>query len=188
MSTLKYWVWLSSFTGIRPKTRFALLSAFENPEQIYYAEEKQLSERLELSDAERAAVLNKNLDRANEILGKCQERNIGLITFQDIAYPQRLKNIYDPPVVLYVRGRLPAMDEQAAIGVVGTRKATPYGVRMTQKIGYEITKCGGLVVTGLAEGIDSEAAKASLRAGGQMRGCARMCNRCSLSELECGII
>lgn len=175
MSTLKYWIWLSAFTGMRPITRFKLLSAFGDPEKIYFADEKLLRDSMELTDAERALLLDKNLEKANAILGKCQERNIGIITLRDVSYPQRLKNIYDPPVVLYIRGRLPVIDEQAAIGVVGTRKATPYGVRMAQKISCEITHCGGLVVTGLAEGIDSEAAKGALRAGGKcvgVLGCA----------------
>ena len=115
-------------TGLKPKKRYELLSAFGDPEKIYFADERLLRESLTLSDAERALVMNKSLDRVNEILEKCHQDNISIITLQDVSYPQRLKNIYDPPVTLYVKGRLPAMDEQAAIGVVGTRKATPYGV------------------------------------------------------------
>ena len=175
MSTLKYWVWLSAMTGLKPKKRYELLSTFGNPEKIYFADERLLRESLILSDAERALVMNKSLERANEILEKCHQDNINVISLQDVSYPQRLKNIYDPPVVLYVKGRLPAMDEQAAIGIVGTRKATPYGIKLARKMGYEITKCGGLVVTGLAEGIDSAAAEGALRAGGAcvgVLGCA----------------
>jgi len=166
LSTLKYWVWLSALTELKPKTRFALLSAFGDPEKAYFADERQLRERLNISDTERNLIANKSLDRANEILGKCQEENITIISFQDVSYPQRLKNIYDPPVVLYIKGRLPVIDEQAAIGIVGTRKASPYGLKMARKMGFEVTKCGGLVVTGLAEGIDSASAQGALLAGG----------------------
>lgn len=175
MSTLKYWVWLSSMTGLKPRKRFELLNTFGDPEKVYFADERLLRESLSLSDSERAFVMNKSLERTNEILEKCHEDNINVISFQDVSYPQRLKNIYDPPVTLFVKGRLPAMDEQAAIGVVGTRKATPYGIKMARKMGYELTKCGGLVVTGLAEGIDSAAAEGALRAGGAcvgVLGCA----------------
>lgn len=175
MSTLKYWVWLSAMTGLKPRKRFELLNTFGDPEKVYFADERLLRESLSLSDSERAFVMNKSLERANEILEKCHEDNINVISFQDVSYPQRLKNIYDPPVTLFVKGRLPAMDEQAAIGVVGTRKATPYGIKMARKMGYELTKCGGLVVTGLAEGIDSAAAEGALRAGGAcvgVLGCA----------------
>jgi len=79
------------------------------------------------------------------------------------------------------------MDEQAAIGVVGTQKATPYGIKMARKIGYEITKCGGLVVTGLAEGIDSAAAEGALHAEGAcvgvLGGAIEVC--CSPSGTMC---
>ena len=175
MSTLKYWVWLSAMTGLKPRKRFELLNTFGDPEKVYFADERLLRDSLNFSDSERALVMNKSLERATEILEKCHEHNITVISYQDVSYPQRLKNIYDPPVTLFVKGRLPTMDEQAAIGVVGTRKATPYGIKMARKMGYELTKSGGLVVTGLAEGIDSAAAEGALRAGGAcvgVLGCA----------------
>ena len=175
MSALKYWVWLSALTGLRPKRRFELLETFGDPEKVYYADERLLREKLSLTDAELRLVLNRSLERAEGILESCRTDDIHIVSFQDAAYPLRLKNITDPPVVLYVKGRLPAIDEEAAIGVVGTRKATPYGIGMARKLGYEITKYGGLVVTGLAEGIDSAAAEGALRAGGScigVLGCA----------------
>ncbi|NCB74747.1 MAG: DNA-protecting protein DprA [Clostridia bacterium] len=175
MSALKYWVWLSALTGLTPRKRFELLDAFGDPEKTYFADERLLRDSVKLSAAELALVMNKSLERAQQIIHKCHEENIGLLSFQDVLYPQRLKNIYDPPIVLYLKRRLPAMDEKAAVGVVGTRKATPYGIKMARKLAFEITKCGGLVVTGLAEGIDSAAAEGALRAGGAcvgVLGCA----------------
>ena len=175
MSTLKYWVWLSALTGLKPVRRFALLDAFGDPEKVYYADERLLRETLSLSEGELRLVMDKRLDRATEILDRCREENIAVICYQDLTYPQRLKNIFDPPVVLYVRGKLSAVDEAAAIAIVGTRKATPYGIKMAKKLGFEITKGGGLIVTGLAEGIDTAAAEGALRAGGAcigVLGCA----------------
>lgn len=175
LSTLKYWVWLSALTELRSKTRFALVSVFGDPEKVFFADERLLHEGVNLSDTEKSLIANKNLDRTNEILEKCREDGITILSLQDVAYPQRLKNIFDPPVVLYIKGRLPAMDEEAAIGIVGTRKASPYGIKMARKLGYEVTKCGGLVVTGLAEGIDSASAQGALLAGGAcigVLGCA----------------
>jgi len=175
LSTLKYWVWLSALTGLKPRKRYELLDAFGDPEKVYYADERLLREKLALTDGELRLVMNRSLGRAEDILAKCGSENISIVSFQDAQYPQRLKNIYDPPVVLYVRGKLPVIDEEAAIAVVGTRKATPYGIKMARKLGFEITKGGGLVVTGLAEGIDSAAAEGALRAGGAcvgVLGCA----------------
>lgn len=175
MSTLKYWVWLSTLTSLKPVRRFALLDAFGDPEKVYYADERLFRETLSLSEGELRFVMDKRLDRTTEILNKCHEENIAVICYQDLAYPQRLKNIFDPPIVLYIRGKLPAVDEAAAIAIVGTRKATPYGVKMAKKLGFEITKGGGLIVTGLASGIDTAAAEGALRAGGScigVLGCA----------------
>ena len=175
MSTLKYWVWLSALTELSPKTRFELLNIFGEPELLYHADENQLLERCRLSERERGILLDKSLSRANLILEKCHEEGISILTLQDAAYPKRLKSIYDPPVVLYVKGRLPAMDEQAAVAIVGTRKCSPYGLKMAQKLAAEITLGGGLVVTGLAAGADSAAAKGALLAGGScigVLGCA----------------
>lgn len=175
MSTLKYWVWLSALSELQPKTRFGLINAFEDPENVYFADEKQLSEHYGLSDTERSIIADKSLKRANEILEKCHQDGITIMTLRDASYPRRLHSIFDPPIVLYVKGRLPAMDEQAAIGIVGTRRATPYGMKMSRKMGFEISKGGGLVVTGLAGGVDSAAAEGALRAGGPcigVLGCA----------------
>ena len=175
MSALRYWIWLSAMTGLRPKIRCALLDVFGGAEAVYFADERQLLDRCELTPAERARVLQRDLSRADEILEKCARDKISILTLADAAYPQRLRNIFDPPVVLYIRGRLPAIDEEAAVAVVGTRKATPYGIKMARRLGFELTKGGGLVVTGLAGGIDSAAAEGALRAGGRcvgVLGCA----------------
>lgn len=85
---------------------------------------------------------------------------------QDAAYPGRLKNIYDPPCLLYVKGRLPVFDEELAVAVVGTRDCTPYGVACAEKLGYGLTCGGAVVVSGLAKGIDAAATRGALRAGG----------------------
>lgn len=175
MSTLKYWVWLSALTGLKPARRFALLEALGDPENVYYADEKRLRQELSLSAGELRLLLDKSLVRAEKILAQCRTEGISILTLQDAAYPRRLRNIFDPPVVLYIKGRLPAMDEEAAIGIVGTRKATPYGLKMARKLGFEVCRCGALVVTGLAEGVDSAAAEGALLAGGAcvgVLGCA----------------
>lgn len=175
MSTLRYWVWLSTMTELRPKARFSLLDVFGSPEAVYFADEAQLLERCALTPAERGHVLQKDLARTDEILEKCTREGISILTYADAAYPQRLKNISDPPAVLYIRGRFPAVDEAAAVAVVGTRKATPYGIKMARRMGFEISKGGGLIVTGLAGGVDSAAAEGALRAGGScigVLGCA----------------
>ena len=179
MSTLKYWIWLSALSNLKPRTRADLIEKFDDPQGIYFSDERQLMEHCRLTDGERAMLADKSLDRTNEILQLCHENHISIVTMSDTAYPKRLLNIFDPPVVLYIRGRLPVLDEEAAIGIVGTRKATAYGTNMATRLGFEVTRGGGLVVTGLAAGVDSSAAKGALRAGG---GCVGVLG-CAIDEV-----
>lgn len=166
MSAKKYWIWLSELHGVKDKTKAALLEYFEQPERIYFATESELTSSCEITGAELERLREKRLDRCDRIMGRCRDIGADILTLQDSGYPERLRNIFNPPYVLYIMGRLPAMDEQAAIGIVGTRKATPYGRKMALNMGYEITKGGGCVVSGLAAGIDSAGAEGALRAGG----------------------
>ena len=175
MSALKYWLWLSALTALKPRRRYEMLSAFGGPEAAYFAGERQLRELLSPNEAELRLMLDKSLERTEQILEACETEGIIVLCHQDALYPQRLKSIIDPPVVLFVKGRLPALDEEAALGIVGTRKASPYGVKMAKKLGFELIRGGGLVVTGLADGIDAAAAEGALRAGGPcvgVLGCA----------------
>ena len=163
---LKYWLWLTELPGLTNQTRLALLRHFSSPEDVYYAdpEEVLLTEGITRSQA--ALLKNKDLSAADRILADCQRLNIRILTLQDAAYPGRLKNIYDPPCLLYVQGRLPVFDEEVAVAVVGTRKCTPYGIACAEKLGYGLTRGGAVVVTGLARGIDAAATRGALRAGG----------------------
>jgi len=169
MAQLKYWVWLSA-KDLRTNTRYQLINFFGDPEKLYFAEDSLLSKGTELTEAELAQLRDKSLDRANKILEDCERDNVSILTITDSGYPERLRNIPDPPVVLYVKGRLPVVDDLAAIGMVGTRKATPYGIRTAKSLGGQITAGGGLVVTGLATGVDSAAAEGALTAGGSCIG------------------
>ena len=85
---------------------------------------------------------------------------------QDADYPARLRGIFEPPCLLYVKGTLPAFDEEVAVAMVGTRACTPYGTQSAEKIAYGLAKQGALVVSGAARGIDSAAHRGALRAGG----------------------
>jgi len=170
MAAIKYWVWLSALR-MRPKAKHLLLNHFDgDPMELYFAEEKRLLSIDGITERDVSNLGRRELDSAMEILGRCEQRHISVITLQDAAYPRRLQNIYDPPVVLYVRGRLPAIDEEPAIAVIGTREPTPYGIKMGRRMGYEITKCGGLVISGLTRGIDRLGAVGALQAGGRVVG------------------
>ena len=164
---LKFWIWFSELRGLQNQTRLALLHHFGSPEAVFYADREELLLTDGMTPEQAARLEDHDLAGAQKILGRCEELGISLLTIQDAAYPRRLLNIYDPPCLLYVRGRLPAFDEEAAVAVVGTRSCTPYGVACAEKLGYGIAWCGGLVVSGLAAGIDSAALRGALRSDGR---------------------
>lgn len=170
MSELKYWVWLSLQFGVRSRVKLALVERLGGARGAYFAAEADYRAAAELRPEELRQLLNKDLDAAARALGRCCEENVQLLTIRDAAYPQRLQQIYDPPLVLYVRGRLPRVDDGAAVAIVGTRSATPYGTRMAEKLGYEIARCGGIVVSGMTGGIDAAGAVGALRADGRCIG------------------
>ena len=176
MSSLKYWIWLSSVEGLTNLSRLRLLAQFGSPESVYFAPPEELAHVEGLSRGQAALLKNRSMEEANRILGECERLGLRVLTLQDAEYPARLKNIFDPPTLLYVRGRLPAVDEEVTIAMVGTRDATPYGLRAAEKISYGLGKQGAVVVSGMAEGIDAASLRGALRAGGRV-----------ISVLGCGI-
>ena len=134
MATLKYWLWLSTRKGLRPEQVGKLLEHFGAPERAYYADPEEYDLVEGLTPAARTDLLDKSLERTDAILGECDRLGVRILTLGDADYPDRLKNIYDPPAVLYVKGRLPAFDEEIAVAVVGSRKPSAYGRWMAGKV------------------------------------------------------
>ena len=165
MSQLRYWVWLASIDGVRPITLCRVLEHFGGAMEAFFAPEERLSELADLPAQERRMLCSRNLERTEQILALCQEKNIRILTLHDAAYPDRLRQIADPPLVLYVRGNLPFLDELPTVAIVGTRKASAYGIKVATRLGQEITAYGGCVVTGMALGVDGAAARGALLAG-----------------------
>jgi len=166
MSALKYWIWLTQLRGLGNQTRLALLRHFGTPEDIFYADAGEILLTEGITREQAALLEDHRLAEADRILADCQQLGIRILTLQDAEYPGRLKNIYDPPCLLYVQGRLPAFDETVSVAVVGTRSCTPYGVACAEKLAYGLTQGGAVVVSGLAKGIDAAATRGALRAGG----------------------
>lgn len=144
-----------------------LITALGSPEAIFAAGEDELRKAEGIgADVARKIIAQRgevDPDREEEKAAKLDAR---LITFEDPDYPESLKTIYDPPLVLYVRGTLEKKDKHA-LGIVGTRHATHYGLSVTDKLSYQLAKVGFCVVSGLARGIDTAAHKAALKAGGR---------------------
>lgn len=164
---LEYWLWLSGAEQVSARAKAKLIRHYGGAEAAYYAPDGEFSSIDGIRPEEAAVLEQRDLRRAMRIADDCAQQGIQIITMQDAAYPKRLKNIYLPPAVLYVKGVLPLVDENALISVIGTRKATPYGLKMGRDIAYQIVRCGGIVVSGLTEGIDAQGAKGALIGGGK---------------------
>ena len=139
MSALKYWLWLTELRGLKNQTRLALLRHFGTPENVFFADNGEILLAEGITRADLAILENHSLETAERILADCQRLGIRILTIQDAEYPSRLKNIYDPPCLLYIKGRLPVFDETVAVAVVGTRDCTPYGIQCAEKLSYGLT-------------------------------------------------
>ena len=162
---LVHWIWLATRTHIGERLKVDLVRRFQDPEAIYFADPGSFHDISGLTAEGAAALADKNLQDAEKVLRDCRRKNLRILTWQDAAYPARLKNIPDPPLVLYYKGNLPDFDALPVIGVVGTRKASAYGMNVAGKMGYQISRCGGIVVSGMAAGIDAMATRGALTAG-----------------------
>ena len=166
MAALKYWVWLTTLPGLGERAKLQLLAHFGSPEEIYFAPEGELLLAEGITKLQAALLADKSLDRAEKVLEDCARDGQFLLTMDDAGYPARLRNIYDPPLLLYGKGSLPLFDDEVAVTVVGTRDCTPYGVRAASQLGYELARQGALLVSGMAKGIDGAAMRGALQAGG----------------------
>lgn len=163
----KYWVGLSLIFGIGPVRIKRLLDYFHSPDKIWSAPKKELLKVPLLGPKLVTSMIKarREID-LDAYLQQCKQAEIEIATFEDSQYPAKLKEIYDPPPVLYYRGRLVESD-QLSIAVVGTRKMTPYGARIVRKLVPELVKAGLTIVSGLALGIDGLAHQITIETGGR---------------------
>ena len=166
MAALQYWLWLSAMP-VSPRAKAALIEHYGDAESAYHAPEGSFSLIPGITPLESKELENRDLRAANRIAGACEEQHLQILTYQDAAYPRRLRNIFAPPVVLYGKGKLPDIDNEALISVIGTRKASFYGLKMGRDLAYQICKGGGTVVSLLTNGVDAEAARGALLADGK---------------------
>ena len=166
MAQLKYWLWLANLPKLNNQMKLALLEHFGEPDKIYYGEKEEYFLVPGMNRTAAEILENKDLERADRILGDCDRLGLRIITMRDVEYPDRLRNIYDPPLLLYVQGRMPRFDEEVAVAMVGTRRASPYAMEMGEKLAFQMAGLGAVIVSGLAAGGDAAAHRGALRAGG----------------------
>lgn len=165
MSAWKYWIWLTTRKGLGAVGAMTVLDHFVTPERAYWADPEDY-DFLPLEPQAREGLRNKSLDGAERVLADCERLGLQMVAIQDAGYPERLRQLADPPLLLYVRGKMFRFDEEAAIGVVGAREPSEYGRLAAEKLGLELAKGGALVVSGIAEGLDACAIRGALKGGG----------------------
>jgi DNA processing protein len=158
---------LNMIDGIGPVKVRALVEAFGSPEGVFSAAQAGLV-RVRGIGPELAQSIITQREQVDPIAEqeKAAELDARLVTFVDADYPELLKQIHDPPLALYVQGTLEKKDKQA-VAIVGTRQASHYGLSVADRLGYQLAKCGLVVVSGLARGIDSAAHQGALKGGGR---------------------
>jgi DNA processing protein len=162
-----YWLALSLTPGVGSILIKRLLDRFNTPKAVFRAPMKELLKIEGVGEKGAAEIKKGPLERVIERELTLLEKVKGkIITLKDDDYPKRLKDIYDPPALLYVRGEIRKEDE-LAVAIVGSRKTSPYGRWITEKIGQDLAHHGVTVVSGMARGIDSVAHQGALQAGGR---------------------
>lgn len=161
-----YWIWLAEALGPASDCFLTLLEHFKTAEAVYRAGQAELDACEKLNPTVIPSLLDKNTQQAQRILDRCETLGVGVLPFCDALYPERLRQIHRPPVVLYYRGFLPDFPNRLALAVVGTRGMTEDGRRNGYRLAYELAVAGAVVVSGMAIGIDGIAHVGALDAGG----------------------
>lgn len=161
-----FWIWLQCCLGVDNPRIHRIFEIFEDAYQIYNANENELKISGVFIDKEILKLTDKNLDTAKKIYNKCFLHGYNIFSLQDENYPERLRKIPTPPVVIYVKGRIPDGNRLFA-AIVGTRHSSIMGRKTAFSIAYDLAKSGAVVVSGGAMGIDTQSHLGAIQAGGE---------------------
>lgn len=158
---------LTMVPGVGPHLLRALLEHFRSPDRVFAASRGALRDVPGIGPklADTIADAPRRIDAQAE-LDLCRQHSVTVLSQDDAEYPPLLKDIPDPPCLLYVKGRLEPRD-QLAIAIVGSRRSTPYGERTAERLSSALARTGFTVISGLARGVDAAAHRGALKAGGR---------------------
>ncbi len=166
VSNSLYWLALALTPGLGPTRGRKLAEHFGKIEDIFQASLTELEAlNLQAQSAQHIA-LGKSLEMAHEEFAKALAAGIQIIARGDPRWPSRLSEIYDPPLVLYVRGNVEAL-ARPGIAVVGTRHPTPYGIGMAERLSADLASRGIVIFSGMARGVDTAGHRGALKAKGK---------------------
>lgn len=162
----KYWVWFSLIENLGSRKKQELLKKYNNPQRIYNLKKEDIVKIPGFSEKRAEMILDKKKrDELNDYLQKMKKENVDIITIEDDEYPRILKNIYDYPISLYIKGNKKILNNKS-IGIVGCRIASEYGIKTSQYFAYKLAQKGINIISGLAKGIDSNSHIGAIKAKG----------------------
>lgn len=162
-----YWIWLQHVIKYGSNKIRTINLIYDNAEAFYNSGEMEWKLCGCFTPREIDIMKEYKISEAEAILDKCMRLGFDVITIKDHRYPERLKSIFNPPCVLYVKGKLPDVDNKICISIVGTRSSTVYGNQMAFDISFELGKADAIVVSGGALGVDGFSHKGALQGGGK---------------------
>ena len=164
--TTLQWLALVLTPGMGPIRGHRLVQHFGGIERVFVASLTELEAAGLPAASAQSIALGKSSSLAEEEFMKSRDASAELVSFEDHRYPARLKEIYDPPLVLYVRGNAELLSE-SGLGVVGTRHPTPYGMGMAERLSNDLASRGLVIVSGMARGVDTHAHRGALNGKGK---------------------
>ncbi len=165
--SLQYWVWLQLALGFGSKYANRVLEHFGTAENVYNADKDEIS-KLKIGSAKTVRNLaDKSLKEAMRIIAECDKSGISIIPFNSALYPERLKEIPSPPLLLYAKGNAELLSEEVSFCIVGPRKVSVYGKKAAFSLAARLALCGFTVVSGGALGSDTAAHKGALSVSGK---------------------
>ena len=176
MSALSSWLWFALLSRPTCLKKNLLLCSFSGAEEIFECRDAERFRALGMTDKDCETLLDKSLSRADAVISECRRLGIRILTMRDTAYPEKLRNLCDAPIVLYMLGELPSMDDHLSLACIGTRHPSVYGRSVATAFTDRLARAGAVIVTGMAIGIDSDAARAALKA-----------NMPTVAVLGCGV-
>ena len=177
-SNAKYWIWISLALGFNNPKVGSLNKLYDDITFFYSKGEREWRFCDIFSDKDINRLSKIKLESADRVIKRCNQLGYSVLAIDDEKFPKSLLNIYAPPAVIYIEGNLPDIDNRLSIGIVGTRRATKYGLDNSYKIGYALSKYGVTIVSGGALGVDCASHRGSLAADGVtvcVRGCGINC-------------
>lgn len=165
MNKAVLWMWLCVNVNLKRAKQLRLLEKFKNIENIYNAGLSEYAELDFLTHEEMNLLLKKDLTEVEKEYYNLSNYGVYTLTIDEPDYPRVLKHIYDPPTLLYCKGRFVDFNSKLCLSIVGTRKATPYGKSAAYSLSKTLASNGVVVVSGMALGIDTKAHEGALAAG-----------------------